>query len=279
MRAIMAPPARPAQAWSAWWYSCATAWPLPREIIARLTGTVTTKATTSERASDVQHARSSRRPLARGRGVNRARSLVLPSPRLLEGIRRREASPTRVRQHPAQELPGPLLRRRGEDPSRRALLEHRPSSRKHTLVATSRANPISWVAPPLVVASTIVVPPPARSRRMSSTSPTSSGSSAEVDLVEQQQRRARWPAPAPSAARCCCPPESRSGCSSALSASPNRASSSRARASASAARHPVHLARRERDVVQHASCAGTGCRPGRPSPSGGVRRARRRAGR
>ena len=40
------------------WYWCATAWPLPRAIIARFTGTVTTNATTSERASEPQNSRS-----------------------------------------------------------------------------------------------------------------------------------------------------------------------------------------------------------------------------
>ena len=50
----------------------------------------------------------------------------------------------------------------------------RPSSRKQTRFAMSRAKPISWVA------MTIVMPPAASSRITSSTSATSSGSSAEV---------------------------------------------------------------------------------------------------
>ena len=50
----------------------------------------------------------------------------------------------------------------------------RPSSRKHTRSAISRANPISWVA------NSIVMPSRFRSRTTSSTSPTSSGSSADV---------------------------------------------------------------------------------------------------
>ena len=70
-----------------------------------------------------------------------------------------------------------------------------------------------------------------------------------------------------SAARCCWPPDIRSGCLSAWSARPNCASRSRARCSASP------WVRRARGAARACSCrarsgGGTGCRPGRPCPSG-----------
>ncbi|EGJ78820.1 putative ABC transporter substrate-binding protein [Streptomyces sp. Tu6071] len=77
----------------------------------------------------------------------------------------------------------------------------RPSSRKTTWSATSRAKPISWVT------TTSVVPLVARSRMTSRTSPTSSGSSAEVGSSKSTTsgRSARARA---MATRCCWPPES-----------------------------------------------------------------------
>ena len=80
----------------------------------------------------------------------------------------------------------------------------RPSSRKHTRFAMSRANPISWVA------ISIVIPPAASSRITSSTSATSSGSSALV--TSSSSMICGFMASARTiATRCCWPPDSRSG--------------------------------------------------------------------
>src|SRR5918996_5569034 len=91
----------------------------------------------------------------------------------------------------------------------------------------SRAKPISCVA------ISIVMPPRARSRIAFSTSATSSGSSADVTSSSSMIRgfiaRARM-----IATLCCWPPDSRSGYSSFLSASPNRSSSATASVSAEA---------------------------------------------
>ena len=81
------------------------------------------------------------------------------------------------------------------------------------------------------------------------TSATSSGSSALV--TSSSSSRSGCIASARTiATRCCWPPDSRSGYSSRLSASPNRSSSSVASASAFA-RGAEHLARRQRHVVEH----------------------------
>ena len=97
----------------------------------------------------------------------------------------------------------------------------RPASRKQTRFAMSRAKPISCVA------ISIVIPPRASSRITASTSATSSGSSALVTSSSSSSpgsiARART-----IATRCCWPPESRSGNSRCLSASPNRSRSASA---------------------------------------------------
>ncbi len=102
-----------------------------------------------------------------------------------------------------------------------------PASRKQTRLALSRAKAISCVA------ISIVIPPAASSRITFSTSATSSGSSALV--TSSSSITAGLSASARTiATRCCWPPESRSGYSSRLSASPKRASSSVASVSACA---------------------------------------------
>mmetsp|Transcript_18332 Transcript_18332/g.29387 ORF Transcript_18332/g.29387 Transcript_18332/m.29387 type:complete len:111 (+) Transcript_18332:3827-4159(+) len=79
-----------------------------------------------------------------------------------------------------------------------------PWSIKQTRSASSRANPISWVA------STMVIPSSRSLRSTSSTSPTSSGSRADVisskSIVCGCIAKARI-----TATRCCCPPDSWSG--------------------------------------------------------------------
>ena len=109
--------------------------------------------------------------------------------------------------------------------------------------AMSRAKPISWVA------MTIVIPLPRARASTSSTSATSSGSRALV--TSSSSRMSGCIASARTiATRCCWPPESRSGYSSALSASPKRSRSARRRSSASSSRQPQDLPRRQRDVVE-----------------------------
>ena len=120
----------------------------------------------------------------------------------------------------------------------------RPSCRKQTRSATSRAKPISWVA------STIVIPPAARSRMADSTSPTSSGSRAEV-ISSSSSTSGSLTSDRASATRCCWPPDSCSGYFDACSARPSRSSTSVARRSASRPRHLLGLAGAERHVVEH----------------------------
>ena len=85
---------------------------------------------------------------------------------------------------PLQELLCPGLARLAEHVRRRAPARGSlPPSRKQTRLATSRANPISWVA------MTIVMPPRASSRITLRTSATSSGSKRASDLVEEKQVR------------------------------------------------------------------------------------------
>ena len=72
----------------------------------------------------------------------------------------------------------------------------RPWSRKHTLVATSRANAISWVA------RSMVIPASASARTISSTSPTSSGSRAAV-ISSSSSSRGCVHSARTTAARCC----------------------------------------------------------------------------
>src|SRR6185503_14051903 len=78
-----------------------------------------------------------------------------------------------------------------------------PASRKATRWATSRANPISWVA------MTIVIPAAASSRIASSTSATRTGSRALVTSSRSITSGSSASARA-IATRCCCPPDSRS---------------------------------------------------------------------
>src|SRR6478736_5682437 len=102
-----------------------------------------------------------------------------------------------------------------------------PSWRKHTVSATCRAKPISWVL------TIIVMPSSVSERSRSSTSPTSSGSRAEVTSSSSIRVGSLTSARA-MATRCCWPPESSSGRAFARSASPTRSSIFRARSTASA---------------------------------------------
>src|SRR4051794_37829510 len=101
-----------------------------------------------------------------------------------------------------------------------------PRSRKQTLLATSLAKPISWVA------SSMVMPSAARSRTMLRTSATSSGSSAEV-ISSSSRTMGSMASARTMATRCCWPPERRSGYSRAFWSRPMRASSVMACCSAS----------------------------------------------
>ena len=107
----------------------------------------------------------------------------------------------------AQSRPASMMRRRNASGalvlrarrrSARAAPPRRttPSERKHTLLATSRAKPISWVA------SIIVMPSSASSRTMLSTSDTSSGSRAEV-ISSSSSTRGPMASARTMATRCC----------------------------------------------------------------------------
>ena len=107
----------------------------------------------------------------------------------------------------------------------------RPSCRKQTSSATSRAKPISWVL------SSMVTPSALSSVSRSSTSPTSSGSSALVTSSSSISRGLATSARA-IATRCCCPPDRSSGRASALAARPTRSSIAIPRDRASSAPTP-----------------------------------------
>ncbi len=100
-----------------------------------------------------------------------------------------------------------------------------------TRVATSRANPISWVT------RTMVMPCSARPRMTSSTSPTISGSSADV-ASSNSMTCGRMAKERAMATRCFCPPDSDLGMASAFCANPTVSSRSIARFLASASVSP-----------------------------------------
>ena len=137
-----------------------------------------------------------------------------------------------------------LLARVAEDLSRWALLEVLPSWRKTTRFATSRANPISWVA------TGIVIPPAASSRMTSSTSATSSGSRALVTSSSNSSRGCIASARM-IATRCCWPPESRSGVLVALLGEPEALEQPLCLGVGFATRGAAGLSRRERHVLAH----------------------------
>ena len=121
-----------------------------------------------------------------------------------------------------------------------------PWSNITTRSATSRAKPISWVTSIIVVA-----PSSAMSRSTFRTSPTSSGSSAEVTSSNSMTAGSVASARA-IATRCFCPPDSWPGVWLACVGEPDLVEQLHARSRASSGDLPVHLHRRQHDVLERA---------------------------